>query len=237
VSKYPLDSQGIEEIVRDFLLHDRAQNEEKEKLYALLEEVLPCIEDDELHEDVEKIVKARQKRKADFDNHRFNQQNGHFVGERSPYPLEAHENTSIPAVDEGRLNAVENEGGEMSEDELAKHFQEKPVKRKKKKVKKLSKMSLEEIESWERAQDNSNDIYKLNARIKNAARMAVKGNLTAQGDMLTNTFTHLLKALYDFADTVPDKETRIRLTELVKKQENVPADLISALTAGIRAPS
>lgn len=124
---------------------------------------------------------------------------------------------------------------ELSEAELATMFNEKPKKKNKKA--KLKKMTLEEIESWEKAQENSNDIYKVAARVKNAARMAVKANLTPQGEMVCNTFTHLVKGIYDLADTIADKETKAKLINFAKKQEEAPAGLIEALSAGVRAPS
>ena len=236
--KYPLDNQGIEEIAHDVILHHRAQNQVIGKLIEILADAMAEGDpDSEWYDDAQKLVKEHRQRQIDFDNHRFNQKNGHFVGERSPYAADPSERiATAPFTDE--VNIVES-SGEMSADEVAQIFQEKEpkkIKLKKKKEKKLNKMTIEEIESWERAQDNSNDIYKVAARVKNAARMAVKGNLTAQGDMVCNTFTHLIKAFYDFAETVPDKETKVRLSQLVKKQEEAPANLICALTAGVKAP-
>ena len=126
----------------------------------------------------------------------------------------------------------ESFGEEMSEDDIAAFFKEPKVK--KKKTKKLKNMTLEEIESWEKAQNNSNDIYRVSARIKNLARDAIKANLTAQGDMVVNSFTHVVKAFYDFAETVADKETKIKLIELARKQEEAPANLLAALGSGVK---
>ena len=70
--------------------------------------------------------------------------------------------------------------------------------------------------------------------MKNEARMAVQGNLTSQGEMVVNTFAHMVKAFYDFANTLPDGESKIRLTDLTKRQEKLPASLIGALWSGVR---
>lgn len=241
--KYPLDDKGIEDIGHDILLHHRAQAQIIEKLIDFLAEALQDADPDtcDWYEDVEKLVKARNQRKIEFENHRFNQTNGYNLDSNSPFPAEPHERINhIDIKREADLNAHEAQefGGELSEEELANHFREKPtlkvLKKKKEKELKLNKMSMAEIESWEAAQDNSTDIYKVSARIKNAARMAVKANLTPQGDMVTNTFAHLIKGLYDLADTIPDKEIKIKLVNFAKKQEETPAGLIAALSAGVK---
>lgn len=131
-------------------------------------------------------------------------------------------------------------GEEMGERELAAHFSE-PMKRRQRRAeviksgKKdgLSGMTMEEIEQWEAKQNNSNDIYKIKARVANIARGG-GGSLTEQGEMLCNTFVHVLKALYDFADNIEDKTLRIRLIELIRKQEGMPGNLISAAGAGVK---
>jgi hypothetical protein len=73
------------------------------------------------------------------------------------------------------------------------------------------------------------DLYAIAARVKNAARMSVGGNLTATGEQLCNSFVHLFKAFYDFADTLNDKDKE-RLKELVRSQEIVPGDFIAMAT-------
>jgi hypothetical protein len=242
MNKYPLDNVAVQESVRDLLLHDQAQA----KLIQTLSEAVAFLidsdpdVDDEWIEELQELLVGIKKRKFDFENHRFNQGNGHHVTQKSPYENTPETLASIGSIDlmtENKLNAMEKElgGGEMSEEELAKHFGE--PKPRKKKEKAISKMSLEEIESWEAAQDNSNDIYKVSARIKNAARMAVKANLTPQGDMIANTFTHVVKGIYDLADTVSDKETKMKLTKFARSQEEGAAGLISALSSGVRAPT
>ncbi|CAM6004861.1 unnamed protein product [Sphagnum balticum] len=210
-------------------------------LAEILRTAIECVEDEDENpwvDDANTLLSTLSSRRIEFENHRFNQKNGHLTQSRSPFPAETFE--SIGHIDikkEADLNAIESGfGDQMSEDEVANLFQEKPkvVKKKKLKPVKLEKMNLEEIESWEASQNNSNDIYKVSARIKNLARAAVKSNLTAQGDMVVNMFTHVIKNLYDFADTVPDKETKIKLVEKIRSQEEMPANLIAALGAGVR---
>ncbi|MCX9024598.1 MAG: hypothetical protein OIN85_00715 [Candidatus Methanoperedens sp.] len=233
MNKYPLDAQGIEEISRDMLEHDRAQRHLIESLCALIQEVVDegGIEEDSGWFDTAQVaLKEMRQRSFDFENHRFNQKNGHNVGSKSPY-----KGGPIDIAMEAQLNQAEAGFGEpWTEEELAKHFNEKPPQKKKKLTEKaLKKMSLEEIEAWEKSQDSSNDIYKVSARIKNLARVGGAA-LTPAGDMLCNTFTHVVKAFYDFAETIQDKETKIKLIELVKKNEGMPATLIAALNAGVK---
>lgn len=243
--KYPLDDQGIVDIAQDLVMHHRAQCALIADLVEIIRVAVECVEDPEENpwvEDANTLLSTLQRRKIDFDNHRFNQKNGHSLLSKSPYPAQPHEQVGpIDARKEAELNAHEAQefGGEMSETEVANMFKEAPKKEKKKKIKtpKLHKMSLDEIENWERAQENSNDIYKVSARIKNAARMAVKANLTPQGDMIANTFTHVVKGIYDLADTVSDKETKMKLTKFARSQEEGAAGLISALSSGVRAPT
>lgn len=221
VNQYPLDDEGIGRVFNQLLEHNRAQSELVNRLADYLKQALTYVEedcdDDTWFEETEMLLKNIHKRKIDFDNFRFDQKNGHKLEDISPY---------AQGIEEGF-------GDTMTEEELARHFGE-PLPKKPKKSKSIDKMSLEEIEAWEAAQNGSNDIYKVAARMKNAARMAVQGNLTPQGEMVVNTFAHMVKAFYDFANVVSDKETQIRLTELIKKQEELPANLISALWAGVK---
>lgn len=234
--KYPLDNQAIEEMSRDLLLHHRGQNQTVGDLVKLLEEAMASCEDEdeEWFSDAERFLKGLSTRRMDFETHRFNQKNGYAKTSKSPYPATASESVGpIDLAKENELNAMEKDfGDEMSEEDIARMFNEKP--KKKKKTKPIEKMTLKEIEDLEEAQNNSNDIYKVSARIKNLARTAVKGNLTAQGDMVTNTFAHLIKGIYDFAQTVQDKDTKTKLIQYAKDQEQAPANLIAALGAGVK---
>ena len=122
----------------------------------------------------------------------------------------------------------------MSEAELARMFKEKRATKEVKKLgKSLKEMSLEEIEDWESAQDNSNDIYKIKARIANLARGPGMA-LTSVGEILCNSFVHMLKALYDFAETIQDKPTKIQLIAIIRNQEGVPGTIIAAAGAGVK---
>lgn len=232
MNKYPLDEHGIQNIIRDFVQHDLAQRELIDRLAGFLIQSLPYVDEDdsELKEDAQKLLKELYSRKLDFSNFRFDQQNGHKTEAISPYAGDPGKNIDI--VTETQLNQVEEGFGEpMSEAELAAHFGESLPK--KKKSKSINKMSLEEIQEWEKKQDNSNDIYKVSARVKNLARSG-NANLTPVGDMLCNTFTHVLKAYYDFAESLQDKEVKIKLIELTRKQEEMPGHFIAATQAGVK---
>lgn len=133
-----------------------------------------------------------------------------------------------------KANQVEKEfGAEMSEEELERMFSQKRNKIKKVQPKGLSDMTMEEIEDLERKQDNSTDIYKIAARVKNLARGG-NASLTEQGEMLCNTYCHVMKAFYDFADKIQDKNTKVQLISLIRDQEHMPGTLIQAAGAGVK---
>jgi hypothetical protein len=87
----------------------------------------------------------------------------------------------------------------------------------------------EEAKEWEDKHNNSNDIYKVNARVRNLARGG-GASLTAMGEMLCNTYTHVLVALYAFAEKTKDEQ----LAALVRSHENMPANVIYAAKAGVK---
>lgn len=237
MDKYPLDAQALEDISRDILQHSRAQDILIVELRSLLEDAMEDVDEDaqpEWFEDAEILFKTISARKVDYENHRFNQQNGYNKKSNSPYPdIKPLPSGRIDVVDEAKLNSVESDfGPQMSEEEIARHFGEATRKKKPKKSK-LKAMTNEEILEWEKAQDNSNDIYKVSARVKNLARVG-GATLTPAGDMLCNTFTHTLKALYDFAETVEDKSVKIKLIEAIRNQESMPASLVAAFSAGVK---
>lgn len=126
----------------------------------------------------------------------------------------------------------EDSGDTMTEEELARHFGESlpPIVE----VKPISKMTVEEVGEWEKAQDNSNDIYKIAARVKNLARANGTASLTPVGEALCNTFVHVAKTIYDFAETVSDPTIRIKLIEVMRSQEGMPANFIAAHHAGVK---
>lgn len=238
MNKYPLDSKAIQDIANDLCLHDRAQADNIDKLVNFLRQSM-CYIGDEVREldwyvDAERFLKNLYTRKVGFENLRFDQKNGHKIGEVSPYDGSIL-TTTIDVVQETKLNKLEEGfGSPMTEEELAIHFGE-PLP-KKKVEKSVGKMTLEEIKSWEKAQDNSNDIYKISARVKNLAREGGAG-LTPVGESLCNTYIHVMKAFYDFADKLEDKETKIKLTELIRSQEGMPSTFIAATHANIKEKS
>lgn len=121
---------------------------------------------------------------------------------------------------------------DMSEEELAAHFNEVPPK--KVEEKQPIDMSVEEVKEWEKQQDNSTDIYKVSARVKNIARDGGRASLTDVGEMLCNTYTHVMKAFYDFADKIKDEQTKRDLIELIRKHEDMPGNFIAATRSNIK---
>src|SRR5271166_880769 len=134
------------------------------------------------------------------------------------------------AAEEAKLNEAESKfGPQMSESELA-ALMNVPVPAPKP-VDKIPE-TAEEMEEWERKQENSNDIYKISARVKNLARGS-GGSLTSVGDMLANSYTHVLKSLYDFAETIPEPYKE-KLIELIRFHEKMPADVIASAGVGVK---
>lgn len=115
------------------------------------------------------------------------------------------------AIAESQLN--QQEGTSQSEAELARHFGE----------------ALPEVKP-----PPTYDIYEVSARIKNLAREAA-GSLSPVGDVLCNTYTHVVMALYNFSETLApgDKE---RLKDLIRANENMPANVIAASAAHVKPP-
>lgn len=136
------------------------------------------------------------------------------------------------ADEEAKLNQEENkQGPALTASEVAKHFGEEAPKESEKPIPKTE----EELKAWEKAQDESEDIYKVAARVKNEARHGVGANLTAQGEALCNTFVHVFVALYEFSNKIPDENLRNELKALIRKQENAPGGYIAAMMAGVHA--
>lgn len=84
----------------------------------------------------------------------------------------------------------------------------------------------DEMKQLEKAQEESNEIYRVAARVKNYARE--KAALTPAGEALCNMYVHVMKAYYTFADTL-SPEDRKRLIDLTRTQEKMPGKLIVAL--------
>jgi len=141
-------------------------------------------------------------------------------------------NNRSKAYEEGKLNYEENSKGEvMSASEVAAHFGEEPPKEAEKSLPKTK----EEAEAFVKAQEESEDIYKVAARVKNEARSS-GASLTAQGEALCNTFVHLFVAIYEFSNKIPDEKLRAELKALVRKNEAVPGGYIAAMMAGVQSP-
>lgn len=242
--KYPIDQQTVDTFIGHIAGHDRAQRNLIQALtIALKEAISEADEESEWVDAAKKLIVLQEKLRVEHETRRFNESNGHV--EHSVVSLAGfHDPGQIPALvmphtpgrpmtpeENARLNDAEaGFGEEMSEEDLARLFNEKV---KKKKEPDFKKMSLEQIEEWEAAQNNSNDIYKIKARVANLARGS-GASLTAQGEMLCNTFVHVLKSLYEFAEKIEDKELKIKLIEKIRSHENAPATLIAAAGAGVK---
>lgn len=232
--RYPIDQKTTENFIGHIIAHDRAQRQLIEALTILLKAATEDRYSEEVgewYDEAEKLLKFQNKLKTDHETRLFNEKNGH---------VESHVSTEITDPQENaKINEAEKSfGEELSEEDLAKHFHEKTKKRSKDMVDMSKKspfedMTIEQIEEWERKQDNSNDIYKVKARVANLARNG-GASLTPVGEMMVNTFVHVVKDLYDFAETIQDKSVRIPLIERIRKHENMPSNLIAATSAGVK---
>lgn len=239
--KYPLDERTNQEIVAHLVNHERAQAITIKLLTGLMIEAMTYIDEEEpWYQEAQKFLKNQQQLKVDHENRRFNEehlkkQDGPVASLNPEIPTRSSQmpsvgNNMFDAMRDASLNDQESKfGSEMSERDLSTHFAEAP-KLKKEKKKDFKEMSLEEINEWEKAQDNSNDIYKIKARVANLARGS-GASLTPVGEMMVNTFVHVLKDLYDFIETIPDKNMKIQLLQRIRKHENMPGNLIAATKA------
>jgi hypothetical protein len=235
--KYPLDQLTFTETVSHLIENYKTQNALLQKVCTLLEEAMDDSENDdsEWDADSEQLLKDLHSLKMYHESRRFNEDNF-----RSQFGYEPTEKMSDALGRIGVRNMeypeeeVSEEVGEMSEEELAKMFKEKrKTKKSKEPEKSIKKMTMEEILAWEAKQDNSNDIYKIKARIANLAR-GPGMSLTPQGEILCNSFVHMLKALYEFTENkVTDPELKISLVQLIRQQESVPGTIIAAAGAGV----
>lgn len=222
--KYPLDQQTFAETVTKIIEHQKGQLAVITQLKSLLEEAMDREEeaDTEWYEESEQVLKDLHALQMYHDSRLFNEKNGHYEPKGQMAEVFTENQPDMP------------EGGEMSEEELSRLFKEKRNTKKTKQLgKSLKEMSLEEITDWEAAQDNSNDIYKIKARIANLAR-GPGMSLTPVGEILCNSFVHMLKSLYDFADTIQDKSLKIQLIAVIRNQESVPGTIIAAAGAGVK---
>ena len=123
------------------------------------------------------------------------------------------------AVNEAQINHAERSfGNEMSETEAAKLFGE------------TSPASQPALDAETEELVN---IYRIKARIGNAVA-ATGGSMTRTGEGLVNSFTHVVKAMYDFALTLKDPVEKQALLDLVKKHESMPADFIKSVSVGVK---
>lgn len=257
--KYPLDEATLNESLGHIIAHERAQRLTIQLITGLLIEAMATDEidgEEEWYKEADKFLQLQQQLKMDHENRIFDEDNLrkarnmlpkdrtpsiHHSVARATSPVNAPVLSGtgsglFDAMRDQNLNKHENSfGEELSERDLAAHFSESPAKSKKKKEKKtkLENMTLDEINEWEAKQNNSNDLYKIKARVANIARGS-GASLTEHGEALCNTFVHVLKALYDFAEQIEDKSTRIKLIETIRKQEGMPGNLIEATKAGVK---
>lgn len=250
--QYPLDSTTVNEFYRHLVAHEIGQLQLISELSSLLESAIDSVDEDQENEEwykkANRLLENRHRLKIEHENRRFNEDNlrkarGMQKVEVPILPREVHRAVTLPDFNDPEVNSEFNKmeksfGEEMSETDLVVHFNEKSKnKNKSKKVDLDSKnpfknMTIEEIEAWEKEQDNSNDIYKIKARVANMARDG-GASLTQQGEMLVNTFVHVLDALYQFAETIPDKDIKIQLIKKIRIQEGMPANLVKAAKAGV----
>src|ERR1700722_11833727 len=219
--KFPIDPITFVETLNQVAEHERNQTLLIHKMAELLEAATDDedLGDEPWYKESKTLLKDLETLRIYHESRRFNEAN---LRAQNP----EKEGQIISAFEEPTGS------GEMSEEELSRHLGQKPEKKKKEKPKQLEQMTLEEIESWEKQQENSNDIYKVKARVANLAR-GPGVSLTPQGEMLCNTYVHVLKALYDFADKLEDKNTKVQLIALIRSQEGMPGTLIAAAGAGV----
>lgn len=236
---FPLDQKSVEELTGGFnllsktiLLHDREQRAQIQTLKQFVMEAMQFegAAETAWFEDVQDFLNESWKIANEQEGARFNRSNGHKIPRSYETPAEIVKrvaDASESDFEEKKSSSSE----EMTEEDLGAHFGTTPTPkpRKDRLRKPLSKMSVEELDDLQKAEeeaaDNSNDIYKVKARVANLARMNGVV-LTPQGEMLVNTYVHSLLALYSFAESIKDKGTREALIKVIRAQESMPANLI-----------
>ena len=73
--------------------------------------------------------------------------------------------------------------------------------------------------------DQSNTVYAISGRMKNLLAMAGI-SLTPVGTILINSYTHVLKSLYDFAENLEGFNERASLEHLLLQAESLPKSVI-----------
>lgn len=248
-----MDSATFIETANQLLEHNKTQENLVNRVCGLLKESMSYVEEGEEEEwyfqaqtlfvDLHALQMYHESRRFNEDN--FRKQFGYEPKARVADSINRiNEPVDIPVLE------PQDDHGEMSETELNKLFNgNREVKRHKQASSKrgLRQMSEREIASTsidklkelvadatieEHAMDNSTDIYKIKARVANLAR-GPGMQLTPQGEQLCNTFVHVLKSLYDFADRVHEEKTRTSLIKLIRSHETMPSVLIAAAGAGV----
>ena len=247
--KFPIDAATTDAFFGHLIANERAQRQMIQALSELLKEAVDMtkglnIDEDSMPEwldEATKLLKIQNQIKMENENRIFNEKNGHAQPVTKTLTPEVV-NSDYSDVSMGPRSPSD---GEYSEAELTRMFGTKSTNKKKS----LKEMSEEEInrapvqelqklvtqaEEDEIRQDNSNEIYKVKARVGNLAVSISGGNLTPVGTMMVNSFVHVVKDLYDFADTLTDNEIKSKLYDRIRKHESMPGTLIAAASAGVR---
>jgi len=258
--KYPIDPQTTETFLGHLTTHDRAQRKLIAALTGLLIEAMneSGMEDTDWYPEAKKLLKQQAAVKTEHENRLFNAKNGHQERHDVKVEISATPDLNTPIIEAVALPGniivspeVNHEltkieagfGEEISEAELERMFNEKSKKKTLSGEVDLSKqqpfkgMTLQEIEEWERKQENSNDIYKIKGRVQNLAVGISGGNLTPVGEIMVNSFVHVLKDLYEFAERdLINREDKVKMIERIRKHESMPGTLIAAAAGGVRVP-
>jgi len=246
--KLPLHGDTVRSVLSLLTSHDVALRDTNKQLLTLLQSALDSSTEEMAElpwfEDAFKLIKQQNQLRTEQENDAFfirsregtkeataTIQNINKMHTFNPDLNQVRDLSAELALEQERNKAESELGDELTQDEIAEYFKSKP---KKSKSINFDKMTLEEIDEWEKKQDNSNDIYKVKARVANLARGS-NASLTQVGEMMVNTFVHVLLALYAFAETIEDKDTKIKLIEIIRKQEGMPGNLINAASAGVKA--
>ena len=246
--RYPIDQCTADTLFGHLIASDRAQRQTILALIFLLKEAMEEVggnvhdsSESGWYAEAQKLLKLQEDIERDHENRLFNEKNG--IAEKPPKmkvsPEVVKADYSDISINPMKSTDDIDVGKDLSEEEIASHFRENYKRNTVKDGVDLSKtnpfqnMSLEQIKEWEEKQNNSNDIYKIKARVANLARSG-GASLTPVGEMMVNTFVHVVKDLYDFAEVIPDKNIRINLIERIRKHEGMPGNLISATSVNLR---
>lgn len=99
----------------------------------------------------------------------------------------------------------------------------------------LAALFGEEFKEEKAVQLAEDDLQRIASRVKNKARMAAQGNLTPVGDILCNSFSHVLNRLHKFANGLPENDQLI-LKVLLRAAEEMPGEVVSAAKSQVVPP-